>query len=142
MQSTPSCRPLRILVADDNRDAADSLRMLLEIWGHEVRTAYDGQEALDVAASFRPHVALLDLRMPHVHGGEVARRLREQPGAALLLLVATTAHCKDDSRVEPYRDVFDCHLCKPVNLTELEQLLASVPSPSPGPGDGHRSPGT
>jgi CheY-like chemotaxis protein len=133
--------PLRVLVADDSRDAADSLRMLLEIWGHEVQTAYDGQSALDMADSFRPHVALLDFIMPAVHGGEVARRLRTTQATAPLLIVAVTAQGEDDIRIEPFRSVFDRLLRKPVDLEELEQLLNSLSSRSSGAAEGDLSPG-
>jgi CheY-like chemotaxis protein len=126
MHSNPSRHSLRVLVADDNRDAANSLQLLLEIWGHEVRTAYHGEEALKVAASFRPHIALLDFHMPRLNGGEVARRLRGLPGAAPLLIVAITAHGEDDLGFEPYRSDFNHYLCKPVNLAELEQILTSM----------------
>ena len=71
----------RILVVDDNRDSADSLAMMLRLTGHEIRTAYDGLEAVAAAAAFRPDVVLLDIGMPRMNGYEACRRIREQPGA-------------------------------------------------------------
>jgi CheY-like chemotaxis protein len=68
--------PVRVLVVDDNHDAADSLAILLRLWGYEVWVAYDGVAGLGAARHFRPQVALLDIQMPRMHGGEVARRLR------------------------------------------------------------------
>jgi len=79
MKTEPARR--RVLLADDNRDAADSLALLLSIEGHEVRVAYGGAAALSLAQSFRPEVALLDIGMPDVDGYQVARALRATPGA-------------------------------------------------------------
>lgn len=117
--------PLRVLVVDDYHDAADSLRVLLQLWGHEVRVARDGHAALAVATDFQPQVVLLDVQMPGLHGGEVARRLRLLPGAERVLLIATTGMDPDEERLAPYAALFDGHLTKPFNLERLERLLGT-----------------
>src|SRR5688572_27221725 len=81
---------MRVLVADDNRDAADTLLLLLEVWGHEVRVAYDGLSALTISRYFKPDAALLDIHMPGMNGGAVARNLRRQAGLEGILIVATS----------------------------------------------------
>src|SRR5262245_53172311 len=80
LPSVPGNMPnLRVLIADDNRDAADTLAVLCRLWGHTVCVAYDGPTALDLADKSEPHVILLDIRMPGMHGGEVAERMRRSP---------------------------------------------------------------
>jgi CheY-like chemotaxis protein len=112
----------RVLLADDVPDNVDSLRILLQLWGHEVRVALDGAEAVEVAAAFRPHVALLDIRMPRMHGAEAARQLRQQvPGVKVFALSATD---KNDPLLAGYDGVFDDYLSKPYDLDHLEKLLA------------------
>ena len=86
---------LRMLIVDDNRDAADSLAMLLRTTGNEIRTAYDGVEALQVAGEFRPEVVLLDIGLPKVDGHEVARRLRREPWGQRVCLIAVTGWSDD-----------------------------------------------
>jgi CheY-like chemotaxis protein len=115
---------MRVLVADDNRDAADSLAMLLEMWGHEVRVAYDGLSALQVARHFKPQVALLDIRMPEMNGGDVARHLRRHAALGGIMIVATSASDPDDCRLAQYRGEFDTYLPKPCDPERLEELLA------------------
>jgi CheY-like chemotaxis protein len=117
---------LRILIVDDNRDAADSLAMLLEMMGNEVRTAHDGLEAVGAAAVFRPEVALLDIGLPKLSGYDVARRIREQEGGANVLLVAVTGWGQEEDRRRSREAGFDEHLTKPVRLEALQQLLAST----------------
>src|SRR5262245_61609040 len=90
---------LRVLVVDDYPGAAETLRILLELWGHEVRIAHSGKEALTVAGSFWPHVVLLDIEMPGMHGGMVARALRRLPGLASVRIIAATATDPMDSRL-------------------------------------------
>jgi CheY-like chemotaxis protein len=125
MQDFREGQGLRVLVADDDGDVADSLRILLELWGHQPRVARDGQQALDAALAFRPHVALLDFLMPKLTGGEVAARLRQARGTGAPVLVATTANAPDDPCVAPYNGHFDHYLRKPFNLEQLERLLAA-----------------
>jgi CheY-like chemotaxis protein len=115
---------LRILVADDYPDIGESLQILLHLWGHEVVVARNGLDALASAQAFRPHVALLDLEMPGLSGGEVARRLRQIPEFEGLVIVAATGHDHDEESLKPYCEHFDYHFRKPFNLGELENLLA------------------
>jgi CheY-like chemotaxis protein len=117
-------RLLRVLVVDDNRDAANALANLLRLWGHSVRTTYDGQSALSLADDFRPHVALLDIQMPMMHGGEVARLLRSRSEFATIKIFATTGNNPDDPRLAAWRHYFDAHFVKPYKLNQLEEILA------------------
>jgi CheY-like chemotaxis protein len=118
--------PLRVLVADDVKDCVESLRILLELWGHDVRTARDGTEAVEVAATFRPHVALLDILMPKMHGAEAARHIRQRvPDVIVFALSATD---RDNPLLTGYAGVFDDFLGKPFNLRRLQSLLAQVES--------------
>jgi CheY-like chemotaxis protein len=110
---------LRVLVADDVPHLVDSLRRLLELWGHEARTAGDGVEAVQVAAEFQPDVALLDIRMPRMDGVNAARLIRQQvPGCRVYALSATNPDLADQG------DVFDDFLLKPCNLECLRSMLA------------------
>ncbi len=125
MNSAAAARLLRVLVVDDVADAADTLALLVDLWGHEARVARDGPAALTAAAGFRPHVVLLDVMMPGMSGGEVASHLRRQPGLEPPVLVATTANDQDDPRLAAYNGLFNHFLRKPYNLDGLEKLLAS-----------------
>jgi signal transduction histidine kinase len=118
-------RPVRVLVADDNRDAADSLQRVLALFGHEVRVAYDGASAMRIGAEFRPRVAVLDIGMPGSDGYEVARAIRRQQGADVTL-VALTGWGQETDRRRAMEAGFDHHLVKPVDPSTLNQLLADV----------------
>ncbi len=120
----------RILVVDDNRDAAESLAMLLGILGHEVRTAHDGEAGV-AAAEFRPDLILMDLGMPTVDGYEAARRIRAEPWGGETFLVALTGWGADDDRRQTRDAGFDRHLVKPVALDALMKLIAELPTASP-----------
>jgi PAS domain S-box-containing protein len=120
---------LRVLVVDDNKDAADSLAVLLRLWGHEVRIAHDGVSAVKAAGSYRPDVALLDIGLPGLDGYEVARRLRANPSLAGMELIAVTGYGQDTDRRRSREAGFDAHLVKPVDLTELQELLARSAEP-------------
>jgi PAS domain S-box-containing protein len=117
----------RVLIADDNADAADSMAMLLRLRGHEVRTAHDGHEALSMAADFRPHAAVIDLGMPGLSGIDVAARLRGEAWGTAMLLVALTGWGQQEDRRRTAEAGFDHHLVKPANPAELDQLLRSSP---------------
>ena len=125
-QEVEPARGLRVLVVDDNRDSADSLALWLELAGHEVRTAYGGQEALDAAEAFLPAVVLLDIGMPGMNGYDVARGLREQPATRTALLVAMTGWGQDEDRCRSQEAGFDQHLVKPVDPQHLKNLLAGI----------------
>jgi signal transduction histidine kinase len=120
----------RILLADDNRDALDSLATLLQCDGHEVHTAADGAEALEVAAGCQPDVILLDIGMPKLDGYEVARRIREAPWGQTAVLIALTGWGQDEDRRRSREVGFDSHLVKPLDPDALSTLLSSLPSRS------------
>jgi two-component system, OmpR family, response regulator len=115
----PRTRPLRVLVADDNCDAADSLAELLELAGCRVRACYDGGAVLPLAEEFRPDVCVLDVRMPVLSGWAVARRLREWAGGRPLLLVALTGLSGRRAEEESLDAGFDHHIVKPSSPDEL-----------------------
>jgi len=117
----------RVLVVDDNRDAADTLSMLLEFMGSkEVKVCNDGPAALAEMETFRPDVVLLDIGMPGMDGNEVARRIRQQPQFAATRLVALTGWGQDEDRRRTQESGFDHHLTKPVDIAALQALLANL----------------
>ena len=119
-------RPHRILVADDNRDAADSLASMLRLAGHEVRIAYDGREAVELAESFRPELALLDIGMPRLNGYDAAQAIREnarQKSHDDLLLVALTGWGQPEDKRRSRSAGFDYHFVKPLDPAELDRIL-------------------
>ncbi|HEX9149104.1 MAG TPA: ATP-binding protein, partial [Thermoanaerobaculia bacterium] len=125
---TPSTQlaraPLRVLLVDDNADSADGLAMLLELQGHETRVAYDGESALGIARSFRPHAALLDIGMPAMDGYELARRLRAAPETKETMLVAMTGWGQEEDQRKGREAGFAHHLVKPFEPSAVERLLA------------------
>ena len=125
LKIVPSPRRLRILVADDERDAVSMLELILRDEGHEVHSVYDGQEVLEAVRSFQPDVVLLDIGMPKLTGYEVARRLRERYGAALLL-IAVTGWKQGSDRILAQLAGFDHHLAKPYESHALVALLAKA----------------
>src|SRR5688572_25913906 len=116
----------RVLVVDDAADCRDSLALMLEMEGSEVRTAHDGLDALDVAAGFEPSIVLMDIRMPKMDGYEAAKRLRAGPGGGGLILVALTGWGQPEHLEKSRLAGFDAHLTKPVEAEKLLQLLASL----------------
>jgi len=121
--SASSCR--RILVVDDNRDSADSLSTLMIAMGHDVRTAYDGQQSIELAAQYQPQVVLLDIGLPGMNGYDVARRLRDSHGAGMVL-IAVSGYGQEEDRRRGREAGFDHHLLKPLNVGALEVLLAEA----------------
>lgn len=117
---------LRLLVVDDNRDAAVSLSMLLRLQGHDVRIAHDGPTALEIARQSRPDVIFLDLGMPGMDGYEVARRLRQQPGLEKVVLAALTGWGQHEDRRRTAEAGFDHHLVKPPEPKLIESLLSDL----------------
>jgi two-component system, chemotaxis family, CheB/CheR fusion protein len=115
--------PGRVLVVDDNRDAADSLVLILGQMGHEVRVCYEGQGALDAARALRPDVVFLDLVMPGMDGYEVARQLRALPECDGARLIALTGYGQPEDLEQSRAAGFDEHLLKPV---EPANLLAMI----------------
>jgi len=114
----------RVLVVDDNMDAADMLVMMLQMFGHEVQAAYTGQTALETAVEYRPDVVLLDIGLPDMNGYEVARRLRQQPQTKDVRLIAMTGYGQDSDRQRSEEAGCEYHLVKPVDPQKLQDLLA------------------
>jgi signal transduction histidine kinase len=117
---------LRVLVVDDNKDAADSLSTLLNIGGMEVRTAYDGLDAVEAAEAFNPDVVFLDIGLPQLSGYDVAHRIREQPWGRDMVLVAMTGWGREEDRRRSEDAGFNVHVVKPVDSVALKELLAGV----------------
>ena len=115
--------PRRILVADDNRDNAESLSTLLTITGHETRMAHDGVEAVEAAEQFRPDLILLDIGMPRMNGYDACRRIREQEWARSMVIVALTGWGQEEDRNRSKEAGFDHHMVKPVEYHALMKLL-------------------
>jgi CheY-like chemotaxis protein len=120
----PASAPLRVLIVDDNADAASSLAFLTRSWGHDVRVAHDGLAALAAAADFRPDAILLDIGLPKLDGFAVARHLRSLPDFARTFIVATSGYGRDKDRRRAAEVGFDLYLVKPYNPWRLEELLA------------------
>jgi CheY-like chemotaxis protein len=114
---------LRVLVVDDDPDAAGTLALVLNLWCYEVRTAANGTSALEAGRTFLPDVILMDLGMPGLDGWEAARRLREEPGMRDSLFVALTGFGLDADRRRSREAGFDHHLLKPVEPEVLLRLL-------------------
>ena len=117
---------LKVLVADDNRDGADGFAMLLDLLGHEVRTAYSGKQALAAAEEFRPQLVMMDIGMPEMDGYEVARHIRQQPWGRDMVLVAITGWGQDEDRLRAEAAGFDHHRAKPVELDALDPIVAQA----------------
>lgn len=120
--------PTRVLIADDNRDAADSLAILLRIEGHDVTVAYDGEQAIAAIELLRPEVAVLDIGMPKLDGYEVARRVREGPMGTLVTLVAVTGWGQGPDKARAAAAGFNHHFTKPVEIEALAQMLVQFGS--------------
>lgn len=121
-------KKLRILVVDDNRDAADGLGKLLRKIGNEVHTAYDGLQAVAAASTFLPNVVILDIGLPKLNGYEVGRRIRDELGKDVIL-IAVTGWGQENDRRRSKESGFDHHMTKPVEFAVLKKLLASLELP-------------
>jgi CheY-like chemotaxis protein len=134
-QSTAAANgELKVLVADDNRDAADSMAMILKLNGHEVSVAHSGEEALRLARAAPPEVMILDIGMPGLSGYEVAAAVRREPWGAGILLLAITGWGQAGDKERARAAGFDHHLTKPVDLEQVERLLLEFrPALEPGP---------
>jgi PAS domain S-box-containing protein len=122
--TAPAAVPRKVLIADDNRDAADSLAALLRLEGHETRLSFDGEEALSTYERFEPDVCLLDIGMPRRNGYEVARTIRQMPGGRRPVLIAITGWGQEADRHLAIEAGFDHHLTKPVDPRRLAKLFA------------------
>jgi CheY-like chemotaxis protein len=121
---------LRVLVVDDNRDAADSCASMLELSGHQVEKAYDGAQALQIGREFHPQVVLLDVGLPDLDGYEVARRMRASDWGASIPLVAVTGWGKVEDRERAFAAGFNHHLTKPVAPDAVEAVVHSAAVPA------------
>ena len=128
-------QPLRILVADDNVDAAETLASILELSGHLTLVANDGLSAVAAAAEFIPDVVFLDIGMPGLNGYEVALRLRAIPELEQVVLLALTGWGSENDHAQASAAGFDFHLTKPVQFDVVNSLLAGLANPRP-PRDG------
>lgn len=128
-EEVPSSK-LRVLVVDDNVAAAKMLGMSVKMLGNEVRTAGDGQEAIEIAADFQPDVVLMDIGMPRMNGYEAARYIRQQPWGQKMFLIALTGWGQEEDKRQTMEAGFDHHLVKPAEPDELQELLASVEVPN------------
>ena len=120
----------RVLIADDNQDAAETLAMLLQIEGHQVHVVHDGRAAVSAFAEFNPDVALLDIGMPELSGYEVAKRVREDPPKQKVTLIALTGWGQDRDKAQALAAGFNHHFTKPVEPARLTEILRSLAPPS------------
>ena len=120
---------MRVLIVDDNEDAAELLAKALSTWGQTVRVAHDGPSALRIVEAFTPDLALLDIGLPAMDGYELARRLRAMPALAGVRLVAVTGYGQDRDRQAAEHAGFHEHVVKPVTLAVLQRVLSARPLP-------------
>ena len=128
--AAPAAPKRRILVVDDNSDVADSLAMLLRLEGHEVEVAYSAPETFEAVQRMRPEAVFLDIGLPQMDGYEIARRLRADPAAKRVHLIALTGYGQEHDRERAREAGFGAHLVKPADIEAVNQILASLP---PGP---------
>ncbi len=114
----------RVLVVDDYEDTADSLAVLLELWGYDSEICHDGPSAPETARAYRPQVALLDIAMPRMDGFEIARRLRAVPDLATTVLIAISGYGRESDLSRARAVGFSCYLLKPVEPEDLRELLS------------------
>jgi DNA-binding response OmpR family regulator len=117
----------RILIVEDNVDSAKSLAMLLELSGHAVHTAHDGNQGLALADTLRPDLVLLDIGLPGLNGYEVCRRIRQTAWGKDLMIVALTGWGQEEDRARSRQAGFSAHLVKPVDVSALVGMLATLP---------------
>jgi signal transduction histidine kinase len=124
----PEISKYRILVIEDNRDAAESAQLLLTLEGHRVRVAHNGPEGLEIAKIFLPQVILCDIGLPGMDGYEVARQLRQEPELTGVYIVALTGYGRDEDQRNAQEAGFDLHLTKPIDYSMLRRALAYLPA--------------
>jgi CheY-like chemotaxis protein len=123
MPARPASEPLHVLVVEDSQDAANSLRMVLEMLGHKVTVVYTGPDGVAAASRCRPDVVLCDIGLPGMNGYEVAGELRKNPATARCQLIALTGYGREEDRRRSRQAGFDHHLTKPVDPHDLQPLL-------------------
>jgi DNA-binding response OmpR family regulator len=116
----------RILIVDDNQDAADTLALLLRDEGYEAQTCYDGRAALEQASSFQPAVVILDIRMPQLTGYEAARAFKRQSGNTPPVLIALTGATGESAEIRAQMAGFDYYIAKPADPSTLLELLKTL----------------
>ena len=126
----PPTASRRILVVDDNQDAADSLGTLLQQQGHKVAVAYGGEEGVAKARQWRPDLIFLDLGMPRLDGIEAAKLLRSLSGGERIALVALTGWGQEQDQQRTRDAGFNWHLVKPIDMKDLNRIVSSVPEPA------------
>jgi len=126
---------LRVLVVDDNHDAAESMEVLLSILGSEVQVCHDGIEAVAAFQTFRPDVILLDIGLPRLDGHGAATQIRALPGGSEVTLIALSGYGRDEDMQRSQQAGFDRHLVKPVAPDTLIELLSSLVRAAPIPGE-------
>jgi len=119
-------RALRVLVIEDNADAAEVLRIMVSSWGHQVTVAWNGEDALRRAEELKPDVLLLDISLPRVHGHEIARQVRSRPWSSGVTMIAISAWALDQDRRQSRQAGIDHHFSKPVDAKKLYRLLQRV----------------
>lgn len=124
--SSPNTPKRRVLVVDDNRDAATTLALLLKLIGNDVHTRFDGQAGAEAAESWRPQVVILDISMPIMDGYQACQFIRGQPWGKAMTLIALSGYGQADDIQRSIEAGFDAHLVKPVDLAVLKDLLASA----------------
>lgn len=122
----PMAGTLRVLIVEDNMDVADTLEVLIQTWGHDTRVARDPLLGLAAADEYQPHVVLLDIGLPRMHGYDVAKRLRERPWAGNLTMIAVTGWGQEADRLQSQGAGINHHLVKPLVPADLERILAGV----------------
>lgn len=131
----PTAAHCKVLIVDDNLDAAESLAILMKLAGHEVRMAFDGIEAVKTAETFLPHIVFLDLGLPKLSGSEAARHIRQQPWSKGMVLVALTGWGHEKDRRKSREEGFDDHVVKPASLEDLSKIISKLPCSVSGPAD-------
>jgi CheY-like chemotaxis protein len=126
LATTVGVKRMRILVADDNRDAAASLATLLALDGHEIRVAHDGSVAVEAAEAFRPDIVLLDIGMPKLNGYEVAQRIRAAPWGQSMMLIAVTGWGQSEDKRRAHEAGFNQHFTKPLDLDAFGAFLGNA----------------
>ena len=117
---------LRLMVVDDNVDAAETFSALLEMQGHNLHTAHDGFDAIKIANAFKPHVVFLDIAMPDMNGYETAEELRRILGAENVVLIALTGWEAEADRIKSTNTIFNYHFTKPIKIDEINTLLSTI----------------
>lgn len=123
--TSPDATKRRVLVVDDNQDAATTLALILKLTGYEAHSRYDGKAGVEAAESLQPQVVILDISMPVMDGYQACRFIREQSWGKTMLLIALSGYGQADDMQRSTEAGFDAHLVKPVDMAVLKKLLAS-----------------